>query len=125
MHILLDTHLFIWWLRNDRKLTKKARQIIEESKEVYISSASIWEASIKIQLGKLDVDINLLVNSIEREGFIELPISAKHAAKVNELILHHRDPFDRILIAQAITEPLRFLTADTILKQYSELVDNI
>jgi PIN domain nuclease of toxin-antitoxin system len=125
MHILLDTHLFIWWLNNDRKLTKKARKIIEEADEVYVSSASIWEAAINIQLGKLEVDINLLVSSIEKEGFIELPISAKHAAKVNELTLHHRDPFDRILIAQAITEPLRFLTADSMLMQYSELVDNV
>lgn len=123
MHILLDTHLFLWWLNNDKSLTKKAQQLIEDAEEVYVSSASIWEAAIKIQLGKLDADINSLINSIENEGFIELPISAKHAAKVTNLALHHRDPFDRVLIAQAITEPLRFLTVDSKLKQYSELVD--
>ena len=123
MHILLDTHLFIWWLKNDKNLSKKARHIIRDAAEVYISSASIWESAIKIQLGKLDVNLDSLVDSIEKEGFIELPISAKHAAKTIDLSLYHRDPFDRILIAQAITEPLRFLTADSKLKQYSELVD--
>lgn len=123
MHVLLDTHLFIWWLNNDKNLSKKARQIIRDAEEVYISSASIWEAAIKVQLGKLNVNINSLVDLIESEGFIELPISAKHAAKIIELSLHHRDPFDRILIAQAISEPLRFLTGDATLKKYSELVD--
>lgn len=125
MHILLDTHLFIWWLKDDKNLTKKARILIRDAEEIYISSASIWEAAIKIQLGKLDIQINSLVDSINSEGFIELPISATHAAKVTDLILHHRDPFDRILIAQAMTEPLKFLTADVKLKQYSELVEII
>ena len=122
MHVLLDTHIFIWWLNDDAHLSKKARSLIDNADDIYISSASIWEASIKIQLGKLDVDISLLVNSIESEGFIELPISIKHAASVLTLPHHHRDPFDRMLIAQAVSEPLRFITADQSLLVYSDLV---
>lgn len=123
MHILLDTHLFIWWLKDDRRLSKKARSLIVNADLVYVSSVSILEAAIKVQLGKLEVDINNLVLSIESQGFIELPLSAKHAAIVVDLPDYHRDPFDRVLIAQAMSEPLRLLTADEKLKQYSELVD--
>lgn len=123
MHILLDTHLFIWWLKDDRHLSKKARSLITNADAVYISSISIWEAVIKVQLGKLDAKISDLVESIETEGFLELPLTTKQAAMVIELPLYHRDPFDRILIAQAISEPLHLLTADRTLKQYSELVD--
>lgn len=123
MHLLLDTHIFIWWLKDDRSLSKKAGSLIKEAEQVYVSSASIWEAAIKIQLGKLDVEIDDLINSIESEGFLELPIIARHAAMVSQLPSHHRDPFDRILIAQAIAEPLRFLTVDEKLKKYSKLVE--
>jgi PIN domain nuclease of toxin-antitoxin system len=125
MHLLLDTHLFIWWLKDDRHLSKKARSMIIGADEIYISSASIWEAAIKIQLGKLDAEINDLVDSIESEGFLELPLKAKHAAIVSTLPDYHRDPFDRILVAQAICEPLRLLTADEKLKPYSELIEMV
>ncbi|TAK75895.1 MAG: type II toxin-antitoxin system VapC family toxin [Gammaproteobacteria bacterium] len=125
MHLLLDTHIFIWWLKDDKSLSKKARMLIQEADEVYISSASIWEAAIKIQLGKLDVMIDVLAASIEKEGFIELPITAKHAMQTLQLSHHHRDPFDRILIAQAISEPLRFLTVDQKLEVYSDLVEMV
>ena len=123
MHLLLDTHLFLWWLKNDRSLSVKARALITAAEEVYVSSASIWEAVIKVNLGKLQVDINVLASSIEAQGFCELPITAKHAALVSELTSYHRDPFDRILIAQALSEPLRFLTVDKQLKKYSELIE--
>lgn len=125
MHLLIDTHLFIWWLENNRALSKKARYLIKEAEEIYISSASIWEIAIKVHLGKLDATINTLVDSIESEGFIELPITAKHAAFVSQLPSYHRDPFDRILIAQAMSEPLRFLTVDEKLKPYSELIEMV
>lgn len=123
MHLLLDTHIFIWWLKDDRALSQKARALIVDAKAVYISSASIWEAAIKVQLGKLDAPIESLVESIENEGFLELSITAKHAAKVAQLPNHHRDPFDRILVAQALSEPLRLLTVDAKLMPYSELVE--
>lgn len=122
MRILLDTHVFLWYTKSDRKLTVKSRAIIQNAVEVYVSSASIWEATIKVRLGKLDVQIDDLVKAIYSSGFLELPITAEHAAATERLLDLHRDPFDRILLAQAITEPLTFLTADALLKDYSTLV---
>jgi PIN domain nuclease of toxin-antitoxin system len=122
MRILLDTHIYLWCVNDDRKLSKAARAIIVSATEVYVSSASIWEASIKAGLGKLEVDVNELVDAIALSGFQELPVTARHAAMVRQLPEVHRDPFDRLLIAQALSEPLRFLTVDDILRNYSELV---
>lgn len=122
MRLLIDTHIFIWWIKNNKNLSKFSRDIIINADEVFISSASIWEAAIKIKLKKLDVNIHDLVNAIIENGFTELPINVKHAAIISELKDIHRDPFDRILIAQAISEPLQFLTADKMLQQYSGLV---
>lgn len=122
MRILLDTHIYLWCVNDDRKLSKAARAIIVSATEVYVSSASIWEASIKAGLGKLEVDVNELVDAIALSGFQELPVTARHAAMVRQLPEVHRDPFDRLLIAQALCEPLRFLTVDDILRNYSELV---
>ncbi|KIC70942.1 type II toxin-antitoxin system VapC family toxin [Candidatus Protochlamydia amoebophila] len=82
----------------------------------------MWEATIKARLGKLDVKIDDLVKAISFRGFLELSITAEHAAATDRLSNLHRDPFDRILLAQAITEPLTFLTADELLKDYSRLV---
>lgn len=121
MRLLLDTHIYLWALTDDRKLTPTARQLIQDAEEIYVSSASIWEASIKIGLGKLDADINQLVNEIEACGFRELSVCSSHAARVCTLPDIHRDPFDRMLIAQALCEPLRLLTADHQLAAYTEL----
>lgn len=123
MHILLDTHIFLWWLKDDGQLSQKARLLITDADAVFLSSVSIWEAAIKMQLGKLNVEIDALVNAIESEGFSELPFTTKHAAQVSRLPPHHRDPFDRALVAQAICEPLRLITSDLALKSYSELVE--
>lgn len=123
MQILLDTHIYLWWLKDDRQLSKKARHFIADADIVYVSSVSIWEAAIKIQLGKLCADLHDLVNSIESEGFVELVLQSKQAAMLTTLPLIHNDPFDRILIAQAISEPVRLITADEKLKHYTELVE--
>jgi len=123
MKLLIDTHVYLWWLQDSAKLSEKARGQIQDATEVYVSSASIWEATIKASIGKLSVDVDQLVTEISRSGFQELPITAAHAAMVARLPDIHKDPFDRILIAQAMNEPLRFLTADGILKSYSELVE--
>lgn len=125
MRLLLDTHVFIWSIKDDRRLSKSTKNKIINATDVYISSASIWEATIKIKLNKLDVDIEEMVEAITESGYLELPISARHAATVMRLPDIHRDPFDRMLIAQAISEPLTFLTADTSLKPYSDLVELI
>ena len=122
MRVLLDTHVFLWWLQDHPHLSAAARTKIVSATDVYVSSASIWEASIKVGIGKLEVDIDQLVAEIDNSGFRELPVSAKHAAMVTRLPDIHRDPFDRILVAQALCEPLRLLTADNMLSGYSELV---
>jgi PIN domain nuclease of toxin-antitoxin system len=125
MRLLLDTHVYLWCVNDDRKLSAKARALIMAADEVYVSSASIWEAAIKVRLKKLNVNINDLVSAISKSGFLELAVSSAHAATTAQLPDIHRDPFDRILIAQAITEPLRFLTVDAVMKQYSDLVELI
>ncbi|QCP54769.1 type II toxin-antitoxin system VapC family toxin [Trinickia violacea] len=122
MRLLLDTHVFLWAVTDDRKLTKAARKLILDADEVFISSASLWEASIKAGLGKLEVDVNLLVSEIAASGFSELPVRAVHAAMVRDLPDIHRDPFDRILVAQALSEPLRLITSDGHLSKYTDLV---
>lgn len=125
MRLLLDTHVFLWCVKDDRRLRKAAREMLAGATEVYVSSASIWEAAIKAKLGKLDANVDELVAAIADSGFRELPITARHAAAIGRLPDVHSDPFDRMLIAQAISEPLRFLTADDVLGQYSDLVELI
>ncbi len=123
MRILLDTQLYLWFLADSSKLSKKARKTIAESDTVFVSAASIWEAAIKVGLGRLAVSMDDLLQGIEGSGFLELPITARQSALVSQLPSHHRDPFDRLLIAQAIHEPLRLLTADSSLQPYSDLVE--
>jgi PIN domain nuclease of toxin-antitoxin system len=122
LRLLLDTHVFLWAVTDSHSLTTEARRTIAEAEEVYVSAASIWEVAIKAGLGKIQGDTRLLAGAIEAGGFVELPVTARHAAFVSELPHHHRDPFDRLLVAQAMTEPLVLLTADAQLAQYSELV---
>lgn len=125
MRFLLDTHIFLWFINGEPKLSKSTRQKIIKASEVYVSSASIWEISIKMSLGKINLDLNLLIDAIDKSGFLPLPISMLHALAIHDLPPLHRDPFDRIMIAQALVEPLTFLTADTLLKDYSPLIEII
>jgi PIN domain nuclease of toxin-antitoxin system len=122
MRLLIDTQIFIWAAMDSPRLGRKARYAMLDADEVVVSAASIWEIAIKTRLGKLEGDPAEFVAAIGASGFQELKISVKHAAKVHELPLYHRDPFDRLLIAQALVEPMRLLTADSVLAQYSELV---
>lgn len=125
MRYLLDTHIFLWWVQGERKLSPAIKSRILHASEVYISSASIWEITIKIMLNKLDANVQELVNAVAESGFLELPITILHTTTLASLPHIHRDPFDRILISQAISEPLTLLTADCSLKGYSELVETI
>lgn len=120
---MLDTHIFLWYIQGSRRLSKAALSHIKRAAGVYVSSASIWEVAIQVGLNKMNVKMGPIVEAIAGSDFLELPVLAYHAAFVAKLPDIHRDPFDRILIAQAMTEPLTFLTADTVLKQYSELVE--
>jgi PIN domain nuclease of toxin-antitoxin system len=121
VRVLLDTHLLLWALGSPLKLSADTRKLIDTS-EVYVSAASIWEISIKAALGKLKADVAEVLAAIAPAGLNMLPITGEHAARVARLPTHHKDPFDRILIAQALTEPMILLTNDTALERYGELV---
>jgi PIN domain nuclease of toxin-antitoxin system len=122
MRLLLDTHVFLWAVSGSRKLKAAARQQMLAADEIYVSAASIWEVAIKSRLGKIEADPARLADAIKDSGFIELPVSSRHAARVVQLPLHHHDPFDRLLIAQSLCEPLILLTADETLTQYGDWV---
>jgi PIN domain nuclease of toxin-antitoxin system len=122
MRLLLDTHIFLWAVSDDKRLTKETRSIIRSAQVVHVSAASIWEISIKAALGKIDADPTELIAAIDDTGFMSLPVRVEHAAQVKSLALHHADPFDRMLVAQAMQEPLHLLTADRHLVAYSPLV---
>ena len=122
MSYLVDTQIFLWWLSDDRRLSERTRGLIASSdNELYLSAASIWEISIKSSLGKLPRIKNVSVLA-EEEGFVLLPILPLHAELVNTLATHHKDPFDRLLLAQAKSLKFKFLTADKMLKSYGSFV---
>lgn len=122
MRLLLDTHIYLWAVASDPLLSPETRRFIESADAVYVSAASIWEIAIKARLGKLFADTDALASAIESSGFLQLPISVAHAAGVARLPPHHNDPFDRLLLSQAVTEPLRLLTADALLARYGAMV---
>jgi PIN domain nuclease of toxin-antitoxin system len=116
VNLLLDTHVLIWW-DEGRRLAPDARRAIEEADAVYVSAASAWEIAIKIGLGRLR-PTRTVEQATAESGFLELPISFRHAQHVAELPMHHRDPFDRLLIAQADVEELTLVTRDPVFGQY-------
>jgi PIN domain nuclease of toxin-antitoxin system len=122
MRLLLDTHIFLWVVTDSELLKPEARRRILEAAEVCVSAASIWEIAIKSRLGKIKGDPERIVQAIAESGFSELPVRARHAARVARLPQIHNDPFDRLLVAQALSEPLLLLTADAVLARYGELV---
>lgn len=122
MRLLLDTHVLLWAMADDPALSPSARATIGRAETVYASAVSIWEISIKAGLGKLRLDQRRFVESLYEAGIEPLPVTWEHAEAVRHLPDHHRDPFDRLLIAQAVSEPLRLMTADKELGRYSELV---
>lgn len=125
MRLLLDTHVLLWALDAPARLDGMTRDLLEDAaNDVLFSAASIWEIAIKARLGRADFTVR--PEQVAREarltGFIELRVSAEAAARVADLPLYHRDPFDRLLVAQAMAEPARLYTADPLLTPYSELV---
>ena len=116
--LLVDTHAVLWWLADDPALSTAAREAIAApDNELLVSVASLWEIAIKKSLGKLTAPDDLPV-TISDEGFGWLPVGAPHAWHVHELPLHHRDPFDRLLVAQAHLERLTVITADRRFDDY-------
>ncbi|MCD4749599.1 MAG: type II toxin-antitoxin system VapC family toxin [Thermoanaerobaculales bacterium] len=122
MKVLLDTHSMFWWLANDRRLSPLAREIISDGRNRLIwSLASSWEIAVKVSVGKLTIGRplqQLFADIVTGQGVEPLPITHDHCARLSDLPLHHRDPFDRMLVAQAQGERLPVLSADSKLSQY-------
>jgi len=117
MRLLLDTHVILWWQTDDRRLGQEARRAIATADLVWVSAASGWEVSIKAALGRirLDEQFHLLVGT---DDFTELPVSLIHADRSAALPPHHADPFDRMLVAQALVERANLVTHDRALEPY-------
>ncbi|MBH1976578.1 MAG: type II toxin-antitoxin system VapC family toxin [Rhodocyclales bacterium] len=125
MVVLLDTHVLLWALDSPQRLPDDmVAQLESPETTVYFSAASIWEIAIKTALGKIDFHYSPedIAQAARDSSFVEIPISAAHSAKVAHLPLHHRDPFDRLLIAQALLLPAQLITTNAALAPYSELV---
>jgi PIN domain nuclease of toxin-antitoxin system len=124
VRILVDTHILLRSLADSEKLSAEARERIESADAVFFSAASIWEIAIKAQLGRMDFAVQPLeiAKAASLAGFREIVIDSAAAGMVAKLPLHYRDPFGRLLIAQALELPCRFLTVDPMLAQYSDLV---
>jgi len=125
MNILLDTHVALWAATDSPRLGNRARQLIMDADNmIYTSAATIWEIAIKHGLArkKMPISGERAISYFVAAGYEMIPITAAHAAAVEDLPDHHRDPFDRLLIAQAISEPLHLLTHDRKLGAYSDLV---
>jgi len=123
VRLLVDTHLLLWAVASSRRLPRGARALIEDpANEVYYSATSIWEIAIKSALRRKDfrVDVPALLAALARMGFVELPVTGAHAARVVQLANIHRDPFDRLLVAQSVVEPLTLLTNDALLARYGD-----
>jgi PIN domain nuclease of toxin-antitoxin system len=123
--LLLDTHLLIWALDELDRLPEAIRDLIENSSnEIVFSPVSIWEIAIKARLGRTDfaAQPDEIAAAAVAAGFVELPLHWQAAAAVANLPMHHRDPFDRVIVAQAMTEPIHLYTVDTKLASYSTLV---
>jgi PIN domain nuclease of toxin-antitoxin system len=122
MRVLLDTHIFLWWIDNNKQLSPTARNIIGDGQnELFFSAASGWEIAIKTQIGKLKLPTNLqqfMVEQLRRNAITSLPIQLSHTLHVYTLPLLHRDPFDRLLVAQSQLEDLPILTTDRQIEQY-------
>ena len=122
MRILLDTHVLIWLVEGDKNLSTVARSAIEdEDNSLYLSIASLWEITIKLSLGKLDLQLSVdeMVESFLIPGGIEiLQIETRHLSILRDLPLHHRDPFDRLIIAQAQAEKMTLISADGVFDLY-------
>lgn len=119
MRLLVDTHVLIWCLGDDPRLSAAARSAVEaKENEVFVSAATVWEAGIKRALGKLKFEKAALLSALAVGAYRELPVTIAHALAASELPPHHKDPFDRMLVAQAMAESLTLVTHDAALKPY-------
>lgn len=128
MNLLLDTHVALWAITDNPKLSQKARDLITSPKtNVWVSAANIWEIAIKYSLGRGDMPVSSqdAMRYFQESGYHFLAIDAEHAIAVEELPAHHQDPFDRMLVAQALVEPMRLMTHDSLVALYSDTIIKI
>ena len=121
MQYLIDTHVFLWFISNAKELSQTAKTLIEDGNNtIFLSIASLWEISIKTALGKLAIKGNYesVIDDVTENSIQILPINFAHTVEQNHLPFHHRDPFDRIIISQAIVENIDFISADAIFDDY-------
>jgi PIN domain nuclease of toxin-antitoxin system len=118
VRLLLDTHIFLWWDRQLRRVPRDLRAVIEDARnQIFVSTATVWEVAIKRATGKLQFDASI-VDAVERLGFELLPITGLHAEHAGGLARHHNDPFDRLIIAQAYLEGMALGTQDRMMRPY-------
>ena len=128
MNLLLDTHVALWAITDSPELSKKARELIESTRStVWISAATVWEIAIKHSLGRGDMPVSGqdALHYFQESGYRFLPVEPEHAAAVEDLPSHHADPFDRILVAQSLVEPMRLITHDAMVARYSDTIIEI
>jgi len=121
MQYLIDTHVFLWFVSSAKELSQTARTLIEDGQnEIFISIASLWEISIKTAIGKLAINGNYesVIDDVNDNSIQILPINFAHTVEQNRLPFHHRDPFDRIIVSQAIVENMNFISADAVFDNY-------
>lgn len=116
--LLLDTHIVLWWLADDPTLSEEIKETIDEEIDVFVSAATVWELAIKQQLGKITAPVDL-PEQIRDSELTNLPIASDHAVEAGRLPLIHRDPFDRMLVAQARLQGLTLVTRDKVLHEYN------
>lgn len=125
MNLLLDTHVALWAITDSPKLPNKVREMIESPKSsVWISAATVWEIAIKHSLGRGDMPVSGqdALRYFRESGYRFLAVEPEHATAVEDLPVHHADPFDRILVAQALVEPMRLITHDPMVARYSDTI---
>jgi PIN domain nuclease of toxin-antitoxin system len=123
VRLLIDTHILLWWLNEDPLMPARADALLfDPSNQVFVSAICIWEISIKTAIGKLEADVQELLATIPKSGFLPLPFTLEHAAAVHGLPDLHKDPFDRALVAQARLEPMHLVTHDDLIAAYGGTV---
>ena len=123
MRLLLDTNVLLWTMAGDARADHLRERLLDEDNEVVVSVVSYWDVAIKAGIGKLDVDVAQLRRAVRLSGFVELPVLGAHTEQLAVLPAIHRDPFDRLLVAQARAEPMRLLTSDRLLAGYGASVE--
>ncbi len=125
MRLLLDTNALLWALSNSPRIEPVRELLLADENEVFVSTVSWWEIAIKTRIGKLEASLPELRAAAQESGFAELPLLGSHAEMLATIPRHHNDPFDHMLVAQAMAEPMRLITGDGVLAKYTPLIVHI